>query len=118
MNKHLILIDEQKMILYGLKSFLEASTNWKVLILASEKAELVEKLQNRNIDAKESFVAIIDIKCGDENCFELLSLLRKKIPDIKCIIYTAYSNYGNIVYAFDKGINGFLSKDCDENEIV
>ena len=79
MNKHLILIDEQKMILYGLKSFLEASTNWKVLILASEKAELFEKLQNQNIDEKESFVAIIDIKCGDENCFELLSLLRKKI---------------------------------------
>lgn len=118
MNKHLILIDEQKMILYGLKSFLEASTNWKVLILASEKAELFEKLQNQNIDEKESFVAIIDIKCGDENCFELLSLLSKKIPDIKCIIYTAYSNYGNIVYAFDKRINGFLSKDCDENEII
>jgi len=127
MNKHLILIDEQKMILYGLKSFLESSTNWKVLFTALGKEDLVDKIHKNesvffqtenNTEEKKSFVVIIDIKCGDKNCFELIDLLKEKNPDIKCIIYTSYSNYGNIVYAFDKGVNGFLSKDADESEII
>lgn len=105
------------MVRYGLKSFLESSTNWKVLISASGKKELQEKIQTIS-DKKGSFLAIIDIKCSDSSGFEIINLLKKSIPNIKCIIYTAYSNYGNIVYAFDKGIGGFLSKNADESEII
>lgn len=128
MNKHLILIDDHKMILYGLKGFIESSSSWRVLFSASGKEDLLSQIEEVKymIPASEEesenkddcFVAIVDIKCGEDNGYDIVELLRKKIPGIKCIMYSMYSTYGNIVYAFEKGIEGFLSKDADDSELI
>ena len=33
MNKHLILIDERKIIHYGLKAYIESASTWKVRVI-------------------------------------------------------------------------------------
>ena len=124
MNKHLILIDEQKMVLYGLKSFIESSSSWQVCLMASGLEDLISKIDENesvfsNSKSKEDcFIAIVDIKCGSDSGYDIVSLLKKKIPGIKCIMYTMYSTYGNIIYALETGIEGFLSKKSDENELI
>lgn len=124
MNKHLILIDEQKMILYGLKSFIESSSAWKVSFMASSLEDLTSKMDENDSVLSDSecnedcFVAIVDIKCGNDSGYDIVNLLREKIPGIKCIMYTMYSTYGNIVYALETGIEGFLSKKSDENGLI
>lgn len=124
MNKHLILIDEQKMILYGLKSFIESSSAWKVSFMASSLEDLNSRInENRstildNENKEDCFVAIVDIKCGNDSGYDIVNLLREKIPGLKCIMYTMHSTYGNVVYALETGIEGFLSKKSDENELI
>lgn len=124
MNKHLILIDEQKMILYGLKSFIESSSAWKVSFMASDLEDLTSRMnENDSIlpdtkNEEDCFVAIVDIKCENDSGYDIVNFLREKIPGIKCIIYTMYSTYGNIVYSLETGIEGFLSKKSDEHELL
>lgn len=124
MNKHLILIDEQKMILYGLKSYIESSSSWKVSLMASDLEDLILQMdENESVfsnpgSKNDCFVAIIDIKCGNDSGYDIVNHLRKKIPGIKCIMYTIHSTYGNIIYAMETGIEGFLSKISDENELI
>jgi len=122
MNKHLILVDEQKMILYGLKSFIESSSTWQVSLMASDLEDLLLKMKEANFsdfnNKEEPIVAIVDIKCGKDSGYDIVNVLRKKIPNIKCIMYTMHSTYGNIIYALETGIEGFLSKTSDEKELL
>jgi len=119
MNKNLILIDERKILQFGLKAFIESASSWKVLISAQGKDDLLQKLEeNNSFSSSDLFTAIIDIKCGQDSGFEIIKILKNKIPGIKCIIYTDYSSYGNLTYAFENGVEGFLSKDCHESELI
>lgn len=64
MNKNLILVDERKILQFGLKAFIESASSWKVLISAQGKDELLQKLEEYNsISCSDCFIAIVDIKC-------------------------------------------------------
>ena len=123
MQKNLILIDDHKMIIYGLKCYIQHHSAWSVLFTAASKTELLQNLS----EYKESFfseseevqnIALIDIKVGDSDGYELCRLVKEQIPGIHCIMYSMYSTYGNIMYAFESGAEGFLSKEADENELI
>lgn len=119
MNKHLILIDERKIIHYGLKAYIESASTWKVLFSAQGKDEMIQKLKEcEPFSESDIFIAIVDIKCGNDSGFAIINLLKNKIPGIKCIIYLELSSYGNIMYAFERGVDGFLSKASDESELI
>ena len=119
MNKHLILINERKIIHYGLKAYIESASTWKVLFSAQGKDELIQKLEEcEPFSESDIFIAIVDIKCGNDSGFAIINLLKNKIPGIKCIIYSELSSYGNIMYAFERGVDGFLSKASDESELI
>lgn len=119
MNKHLILIDERKVIHYGLKAMIESASSWKVLLAAQGKDDLLQKLEeHKSFSSTDCFIVIVDIKCGKDSGFDILNILKHKIPEIKCIIYSDYSSYGNIMYAFERGVEGFLGKDSDETELL
>ena len=83
------------------------------------KSEMIQKLKEcEPFSESDIFIAIVDIKCGNDSGFAIINLLKNKIPGIKCIIYSELSSYGNIMYAFERGVDGFLSKASDESELI
>jgi len=125
MQKKLILVDDHRMILHGLCSYIERSSSWNVVFSASSKITLLEELQNHKEDfvsekpdESVQIVALVDIKVGEENGYELGKIIRETIPSARCIMYSMYASYGNIMYAFENGASGFLSKDAEESELI
>ena len=60
MNKHLILIDERKIIHYGLKAYIESASTWKVLFSAQGKDEMIQKLKEcEPFSESDIFIAIV-----------------------------------------------------------
>lgn len=123
MKKNLILIDDHVMILHGLATYIENHSNWKALFTASSKAQLLENLtENKETltDNTEEVqnVALIDIKIGDDDGYEICRFLKEKVPGIRVIMYSMYSTYGNVMYAKECGAEGFLSKNAGEAELI
>lgn len=125
MQKKLILVDDHKMILHGLTSYIEKASTWNVVFSATSKCELQEKLEvhkndflSETPDEPVQIVALLDINVGNDDGYELGKILREKIPSIRCIMYSMYCTYGNIMFAFENGAQGFLSKDSDETELI
>lgn len=121
MTKNLILIDDHVMILHGLATYIEHHSQWKVTFMASAAAEAVKKLEESKtflLQEDSINIALIDIKIGDDDGYQLCRQLKAKIPGLKCIMYSMYSTYGNIMYAKECGAEGFLSKNAGEDELI
>lgn len=117
MNKQLIVIAKNKVIQFGLKTFIESTSSWRVVFTATEKEELLAQMQEDETVTTAS-VVLINRNSSDDNTYSIINLLKEKNPDMKCIIYTGNSNYGDIIYAFEKGVEGFLSTESDDNELL
>lgn len=123
MKKNLILIDDHVMILHGLATYIENHSSWKALFTASSKAQLIQNLSELKDELEGTTeevqnVALIDIKIGEDDGYEICRLLKEKVTGIKCIMYSMYSTYGNVMYAKECGADGFLSKNAGESELI
>lgn len=125
MQKKLILIDDHRMILHGLASYITRVSSWDVVFSATSKAELLENLEihkddfvSENPDEPVQIVALLDINVGNDNGYELGNIIKGKFPSCHRIMYSMYCTYGNIMYAFENGIEGFISKDAEESELI
>lgn len=117
MNKQLIVIAEHKVIQFGLKAFIESASAWRVVFAASGKEDLLAKIQEDD-SVLSVPVVLVNNNCTDDNTYNIINLLKEKNPAVKCIIYSNISSYGDIIYAFEKGVEGFLSTDSDDNELL
>lgn len=125
MQKKLILVDDHRMMLHGLTGYITRSSSWNVVISAVSKNELLEKLKNQkndflseNSEEPVQIVALLDIKVGEDNGYELGEIIKKELPEARFIMYSMYCTYGNIMYAFEHGASGFISKDSEESELI
>jgi len=121
MKKNLILIDDHTMILHGLGTYIEHHSSWKVLFKVSSKNELLEELDEHPLQIKEknsSTIALIDIKLENDSGYDLCRIIKERCPEIKCIMYSMYSSYGNVMKALESGADGFISKNAKEDELI
>lgn len=121
MKKNLILIDDHIMILHGLETFIEHHSTWEVLFKASSENETLENLEKffqQISETNSCTIALIDIKLEDKNGYDLCKIIKEKYPEIKCIIYSMYSSYGNVMTALECGADGFVSKNAKEAELI
>ena len=81
--------------------------------LASTRAEAVERAKKI-----EPRVAIVDLKLPDGKGTALLSELSKVIPDIVCIMMTAYADVDSAMTAIEKGVFHYVRKPVDPAELV
>jgi two-component system response regulator PilR (NtrC family) len=70
--------------------------------------------------AEENFynLALIDIRLPDMEGTELLTALKKTTPRMRKIIVTGYPSLFNTVNAINRGVDGYLIKPVDSNELL
>jgi DNA-binding NtrC family response regulator len=68
---------------------------------------------------RQSFnLALLDIKMGPMNGIQLLDEIKKRHPDIKAVMMTAYPTSETRGQALEKGAAAYLSKPLDLEELV
>ena len=118
MEKGLFIVDDHKMLLKGLKNYLEENSEWKVVQTFSTAKDCISCLSQ--ITEKEDFpqIIIIDVQLGKESGFELVEKITKSWPEIKCLIYSMYDTPGYIFQAQESGAKGYISKIASEDELL
>lgn len=113
-RKHTILLaDDHSILRAGLRSILNSNSNLDVI------AEV-----DNGIDAIKSAIAIkpdlllTDISMPKTNGTEAIRELKKRLPELKCLILTMHNSEKYIRMALDAGANGYILKDDSHEELL
>ena len=111
MNKTVLIIDDDPSFLHISKMFLsknnwivETHTDWDM----AKKAYEVEKYS----------VVLVDLNIGELNGFDIVEQIKKKNPDQAIGIITGHSSVESVVVALRLGVLDYITKPCENEEIL
>ncbi|MHC5074628.1 MAG: response regulator, partial [Planctomycetota bacterium] len=106
-----ILADDHKIILEGLKNLLEEE--FEILDQAENGRQLLESAQKHHPD-----VIVVDISMPLLNGIDAVKQLKKTQPDIKVVFLTMHNDAMYAKEAFDAGASGFVLKHSAPSELM
>ncbi|KFC24531.1 response regulator transcription factor [Chryseobacterium sp. FH1] len=116
-NIKLVLVDDEQLILEGIKMLLSAQKNISVDFMATDGAEILAHLETIS---KDDFpdIAMIDVQMQPMDGFELVEILKKNYPDLKIIILSSHYKSSVLGYMIKLGVSAFLPKNSDKKTFI
>ncbi|MBK7641289.1 MAG: response regulator transcription factor [Bacteroidetes bacterium] len=113
MSINIIIAENQYLIRQGLKGILSKEKKINVLDEASNEKELLHSLENKLPD-----IIVIDYFQPNHFSIHTMESVFKKNKNIKFLVITSDVSRDNIYRAIESGALSFLTKECDEEEIL
>lgn len=107
-----VVADDHGMVRSGMSTLLKGS-GISVIDEAADGDEAVEKTLKHKPD-----VLLLDIRMPNRDGFSALEKIRKKIPDQKVVMLSAFDNNTYIARSVALGADDYLLKDSPRDEIV
>ena len=107
------LVDDHVLIRAGLSQIINKNEGLKVVLEASNGAEMLALLKETRVD-----VALLDIDMPVLDGKATLELLLKNHPNIKVIMLTVHQHDSFIVNMMEAGAHGYLLKDTEPEEVI
>jgi DNA-binding NarL/FixJ family response regulator len=99
------LVDDHEVVRRGVAEVLEDDPD---LTVAGEAGSVAEALAR--VPAVRPDVVVIDMRLPDGDGAELCRVLRDRVPGLRCIVLTSYSEQDALEAAIRSGASGFLLK--------
>ena len=109
---NVMIVDDHKMIREGLRKILEFEGEIQVIEEADNGQECLKKLRSAKPD-----IILLDINMPVMNVIETLQALKKKRKKYKVLMLTVHNEVEYLLKAVDIGIDGYILKDSDSNEL-
>jgi DNA-binding NarL/FixJ family response regulator len=117
MNTHpkirILIADDHKMMLDGLRSLLASETNIKIVAQATNGIQVLDILAHEEID-----VAVIDISMPEMNGYDTVLAIKQKYPATKVIILSLHKDETHVGKMLNAGVTGYIIKDRGSDELV
>ena len=113
MKIKILLVDDHKIVLDGLRKLLEQHTD---MVIVGE-AENGRAAVSMSLELKPD-VVIMDITMSDMNGIEATRRLLGDSPKIKVIALSMHSDRRFVAEMLNAGVSGYLYKDCAYEELV
>lgn len=110
----LFIVDDHKMLLLGIKGWLESNSNLSVTGIFTGSKDCLDALKEDLVPE----IILIDVQLVNESGFDLLKKIGEYFPEIKCIMYSMYDTAGFILQAKNLGAKGYISKIASEEELL
>ncbi len=101
-----LLVDDQQILAEGIKSVLETSRDIKVIGIALDGVQAVEKCALLKPD-----VVLMDIRMPNMNGMVATKRIKEAHENIKIIVLTTFDDSDYILSAINNGASGYLLKD-------
>jgi two-component system, NarL family, response regulator NreC len=109
----IVLADDHTLFRQGLRRVLEEQAGWHVVAEAGDGAEAV-----RLAVEHEPHVVILDIAMPRLNGVEATRQITRRLPDVRVLIVSMYSDDVYITQALQAGAQGFVLKDSADADLV
>ncbi|HMQ48348.1 MAG TPA: response regulator transcription factor [Saprospiraceae bacterium] len=109
----IILADAHYLVRLGLKQLLAENTPIEVVVEAENEADLLQK-----VAAYDKVLVILDYNHADRFSTETVKKIKQHHPGAQILIISADNNKDSIYQVLESGVNSFITKTCDEKEII
>jgi DNA-binding NarL/FixJ family response regulator len=109
----ILLADDHGVVRSGLRSFLEARTDFSICAEASNGREAIDLAVRKRPD-----VAILDISLSVINGVEATRQIRRGVPETEILIFTARADEDLVREALSAGARGYLLKSETDDQII
>lgn len=110
----LTIADDHALFRNGLCSLLEKYEDIQVLGAVADGNELIQTFREGHIPD----IVLLDLSMPGMNGFEVLKVLKKKYPTVRCIAISMYDDGTYITRCVRAGAYGYLIKNADESELI
>ncbi|SMC41845.1 response regulator [Sporomusa malonica] len=108
----ILLVDDQALVLEGLRSFLLAK-GYEVVGTARNGAEALVKFEMLRPE-----LVLMDIQMEGCNGIEATRIIKRDYPDAKIVMLTAIETDRNLIAAIQAGAEGYLLKDMEPDSFI
>lgn len=109
----LLLVDDHPMIRRGLSDLLSLENDVKVVGEANNGQEAINYLQHNNVD-----LIVLDNNMPIMNGIETLKRIRELDIEGKVLLFTVSDNSKDVQDALEFGVDGYLLKDMEPEDII
>ena len=109
-----LLADDHKMLLDGIKAFLEFSAEIEIIGVASDGEQVLEQLDSMG---HEIDVLVTDLAMPRMNGVEITEFIRKNYPKIKILVLTQHKSQSTISQLLNAGAKGYVLKNTGSEEL-
>jgi DNA-binding NarL/FixJ family response regulator len=109
------LVDDQQLFRSGLAGLIRSVAGFTLLSEAENGKIFIEQLEATDTLPD---IALVDMEMPEMNGVELNAVLQKKYPSIKVLVLSTYNQERFIGKMIEAGACGYLTKNCEINELV
>lgn len=109
------LVDDHMIIRTGLKSLIESTEKYKVILQSSDGIDLFDQLEKMD---KKPEMLVIDISMPKMDGFAIIERITKEYPYIKTLVFSLFSAEDAMLNAINRGACGYLPKSADPEELI
>jgi DNA-binding NarL/FixJ family response regulator len=109
----IFLVEDQEIVLQGMKSLLNGESNITVTGEASNGAEALEKLQSGFPD-----MLLMDMSISAMNGLECIRTVKQQYPNLKILVLCILDQENYLMDLLDAGADGYILKNSTKEELV
>ena len=113
MGIRVLIADDHKIMLAGLRSLLEKQTDIEVIAEAENGRKAVQGAMDNKPD-----VVVMDVSMPDLNGIEATKQIVESLPETKVIALSMHSDKRFVMGMLRVGASGYLLKDCASQELA
>ncbi len=110
---NILLADDHKIVRGGISALLEDEPQYQIIGEASNGRETLQLCRDKEVD-----VVIIDLNMPEVSGFEAIMQIKKDYPRIKILALTMLNQNEAIKKTVSAGVNGYLLKNSNSEEIL
>lgn len=107
------LVDDHEVVRRGLREYLEDHDDIQIVAEACNGREAMNMVLDQSID-----VLLLDLAMPQFSGLDALDFLRRRSPQTGILVFSGLPASQYAVALLQRGVQGFLSKDCDPEELV
>ncbi|WP_422354261.1 response regulator [Roseivirga pacifica] len=111
-EKRIVIVDDHQMIIDGLSRIIAEEHGFKMLSTYVDPKEALQKVPILKPD-----VLLVDLEMPGLNGLELVSQLKKTMPELRTILLTMHLDYATVKKAMEIGFDSYILKNLDETEL-
>jgi len=108
------LVDDHPIFRDGIERLLKADKQIEVMLQAANGIDMLQQMESAAILPD---IAVIDLNMPKMDGFMLSDEMKKKYPEIKFLILSAYSSDYNVAVVIKNGASGYLTKNCNPSDL-
>lgn len=107
------IVDDHKIVRTGFRELLSGDSAINVSFEASNGDDALEQLRSTSCD-----VLLLDLSLPGKSGVDVLRTVRQRYPDLKVLILSGFPEESYALAMIKNGANGYLCKDCDQDDLL